>query len=433
MMDDASVEMLLRLVENQKIVMQEGAVIDADDPVISALIEALVERAQYLNEVGLEHLISKLKAVYVSQLPGMGLSSNDFTDEYKNKIDILYANKDKGMKYKVVSTLPTKGEDGYLYLVPLSSPSGQNYYAEYLWIGSQNKYELMGSVDLSNIKTDYLPLSGGTLTGSLSVPYSTITMKGNTVATSAKLNGSTYYANSNGLIDLGSIDMPDTGLQKVTVTVNGSSYSTNSSGTISLPTLAHQVKFNGTTYTASASGVVDLGSIDIPDGGLSKVTISLNGSTYSTNSSGTISLPTLAHTVTMNGSTKTASSSGNIALGSVVTSIKMNGTTHNPSSGTVDLGTVGGGSDNSVLTDSTIKSGASYDGSAGIVQGASTTPPAFYLISCAAGNSSLSASIAREILNKSGISSAPVGSIAVVFVQNDFHSWTIRKTSSSSW
>lgn len=362
-----ALEAVMKLAEQDPVVRERGGVIDQDDPVINALVRALVERAQYLDEVGLDYLIFKLKTTYVQQEPGKGLSSNDFSDEYKNKLDALYASKDKGMKYKVVSTLPSVGEDGYLYLVPAATTSGKNKYEEYLWIGSQSKYELMGAIDTASIRTDYLPLSGGTLTGSLAVTSGgRITIGGNYVPTNVKLNGTSHYSSSTGVIDLGSIDIPAPGLYSVSVSLNGSTYSTNSSGTISLPTLAHQVKLNGVTKTASASGIVDLGTIDIPDAGLTKVTVAVNGTDYATNTSGKISLPTLAHQATINGSTKTASSSGVIALGNVVTSVKINntsktptsgavdlgsvvtavkinGSTKNPSSGTVDLGTIGGG------------------------------------------------------------------------------------------
>lgn len=336
-----AIEAIERIVDADPEVRKVGATIDQNDPVINALIRALVERAQYLDEVGLDYLIFKLKTTYVQQEPGKGLSTNDFTNEYKNKVDALYANKDKGMKYKVVSSLPAVGEDGYLYLVPATSTSGKNMYEEYLWIGSSNRYELMGAIDTANIRTDYLPLSGGTLTGNLAVTSGgRITVSGNTVPTNVKLNGVSHYSTTGGVIDLGSIDIPSPGLYSVSVSLNGSTYSTNASGLISLPTLAHQVKLNGVTKTASASGLVDLGTIDIPDGGLTSVSVKVNGDTYASTSAGLITLPNLAHQVTMNGSTKTATSAGVIALGNVATSVKINGSSKTPSSGVVDLGNV---------------------------------------------------------------------------------------------
>ena len=44
---------------------------------------------KYLDYTGLEHLIDKNDARYVRQVEGKGLSTNDFTDEYKQMIDDL--------------------------------------------------------------------------------------------------------------------------------------------------------------------------------------------------------------------------------------------------------------------------------------------------------------------------------------------------------
>lgn len=45
--------------------------------------------SKYLDEVGLAHLIEKNDGRYVRQVSGKGLSTNDFTDEYKQMIDDL--------------------------------------------------------------------------------------------------------------------------------------------------------------------------------------------------------------------------------------------------------------------------------------------------------------------------------------------------------
>ena len=44
---------------------------------------------KYLDENGLAHFIEKNDARYVRQVSGKGLSTNDFTDEYKQMIDDL--------------------------------------------------------------------------------------------------------------------------------------------------------------------------------------------------------------------------------------------------------------------------------------------------------------------------------------------------------
>lgn len=43
----------------------------------------------YLDNLGLAHLITKNDSRYVRQEEGKGLSTNDFTDEYKQMIDDL--------------------------------------------------------------------------------------------------------------------------------------------------------------------------------------------------------------------------------------------------------------------------------------------------------------------------------------------------------
>lgn len=50
---------------------------------------ALEAGKKYLDQEGLAHLVEKNDARYVHQEEGKGLSANDFTDEYKKKIDDL--------------------------------------------------------------------------------------------------------------------------------------------------------------------------------------------------------------------------------------------------------------------------------------------------------------------------------------------------------
>lgn len=66
--------------------------------------------------------------------------------------------------YKVVQELPETGEEKIIYLVPKAG-EGNDVHDEYIWVNGA--YELIGTtaVDLS----DYLPLSGGTIDGSLTV------------------------------------------------------------------------------------------------------------------------------------------------------------------------------------------------------------------------------------------------------------------------
>ncbi len=52
-------------------------------------IELLAVEKKYLDQEGLAHLIKKNDGRYVRKEEGKGLSSNDFTNEYKQKIDDL--------------------------------------------------------------------------------------------------------------------------------------------------------------------------------------------------------------------------------------------------------------------------------------------------------------------------------------------------------
>lgn len=54
-----------------------------------AAVEPLAAGSKYLDLDGLEHLIQKNDGRYVRQVAGKGLSSNDFTDEYKKIVDDL--------------------------------------------------------------------------------------------------------------------------------------------------------------------------------------------------------------------------------------------------------------------------------------------------------------------------------------------------------
>ena len=68
--------------------------------------------------------------------------------------------------YKVVTELPETGEENIIYLVPKAG-EGNDVHDEYIWVNSA--YELIGTtaVDLSG----YLPLTGGTMTGTISFVY----------------------------------------------------------------------------------------------------------------------------------------------------------------------------------------------------------------------------------------------------------------------
>ena len=166
--------------------------------------------AKYLDENGLLYYNQKVNAKLegkVDKASGKGLSTNDYTTAEKNKLASIDANaqankinsisvngtsqnidtnknveikvptkvsdlnNDSGFQnaaqvqssindalkdmssfgYEVVTTLPTNGVKGVIYLVP-NSGAGQNVYDEYIWMESTNSYEKIGntSTDLSN-------------------------------------------------------------------------------------------------------------------------------------------------------------------------------------------------------------------------------------------------------------------------------------------
>lgn len=128
------------------------------------------------------------------------------------------------------------------------------------------------------------------------------------------------------------------------VKVNGTSYTANSSGLVTLQDLVHRIKINGSWKTVGTTGDVDLGtfatSSDIPD------SPDLSGYVKS---------------IKANSATaKTPDTSGQITFTYLVYQVKINGSTKYPnSSGVVDLGTISGG--NTVHTGTSLPSSSLGD------------------------------------------------------------------------
>ena len=86
--------------------------------------------------------------------------------------------------YEVVTTLPTTGVKGKIYLVAVTGPQTQNIYDEYIWIG--DKYEKLGTtqLDLSNYVNATTVTGTGNAITSVSKSGNTITFtKGSTFLT----------------------------------------------------------------------------------------------------------------------------------------------------------------------------------------------------------------------------------------------------------
>lgn len=133
--------------------------------------------AKYLDDNGLLYYDGKIKARLsnkVDKEQGKGLFSGDYNDlnnkpsiptkvsdisndldyktgtEVQNAIDSAISGI-TGIDFQIVSSLPTTGEKGVIYLVS-NSGSGTDVYDEYIWLSDNNKFEKIGStdVDLTN-------------------------------------------------------------------------------------------------------------------------------------------------------------------------------------------------------------------------------------------------------------------------------------------
>lgn len=83
------------------------------------------------------------------------LAKTDAASLYSTKQELLDAiGGVTSISYSVVSSLPSTGADGVIYLVPKTGAESDNSYYEYIWVKSTSKFEKIGDtkVDLS----DYL-------------------------------------------------------------------------------------------------------------------------------------------------------------------------------------------------------------------------------------------------------------------------------------
>lgn len=95
----------------------------------------------------------------------------------KDYVDNLIASV-KANAFQVIQTLPQAGEEGIIYLVPVQ---GEDYYTQYIWEG--NSWIDIGDTNVH--LSGYLPLSGGSITGDLSIG-------GNLTITNSKLTNGTH-------------------------------------------------------------------------------------------------------------------------------------------------------------------------------------------------------------------------------------------------
>lgn len=99
----------------------------------------------------------------VDVVEGKGLSTNDFTQTYKEAIDNLNTTiqqaiaESSHLTKEIVETLPPveDAKDNVIYLVPIAGATGANVYDEYMLIN--NKFEKTGSSDID--LSDYVKSS----------------------------------------------------------------------------------------------------------------------------------------------------------------------------------------------------------------------------------------------------------------------------------
>ena len=77
-----------------------------------------------------KEMLDSLSTNKVDTVPGKGLSTNDFTDEYKNKIDAL----DQQLVFSTYQEFPTIGKENTLYIDKTNKTS-------YLWDPVQKSYD----------------------------------------------------------------------------------------------------------------------------------------------------------------------------------------------------------------------------------------------------------------------------------------------------
>ena len=363
-MDNWTVDALIR--SAQQAVPSEGYVLDTDDPVINMLVRALNERSQYLNEVGLEHLISKLRA-----------ATNVFDLENKvNNLQQQFNNMTK-FDYLVVNELPSKGVKGTIYLLRLTAfETVKNLYEEYIWVN--DRYELLGSVEvggpvegpfitedrlddiLSEGPKPVLDLWNGDVTGQKlywADPYGgegwnwVMDLNGKIAERiTATVNGTKVTAapSTRNEIDITNlvtqlISASGGGTVK-SIYMNATTYNPDSNGRVSLGNWVKKVQIGTSVVQVGTTGQINLtteiqklidDSVGDVSGGLAKVTLTETAAntidkntSHSTNSSGTVTIPRWVRGIKTNGgvylpssSTTTANAYGYLTLPNMCTKL----------------------------------------------------------------------------------------------------------------
>lgn len=181
-------------------------------------------------------------------------------EQHKNSADSKYATKDElkvaiggvsSVEFKIVSSLPSSGSEGIMYLIRNSASSGDNIYNEYIWVSQASKFERVGSMDID--------LSG----------YLTKTSASSTYATknelSTGLSGKSNTGHTHSYAGSSSVGGVATSAEKLTKSagnttqpiyfLNGAPVATTYSLNKSVPSDA---KFTDTTYGQASSSVAGI-------------------------------------------------------------------------------------------------------------------------------------------------------------------------------
>jgi hypothetical protein len=129
----------------------------------------------------LRDLIEDLDAKKIDKVEGKGLSSEDFTKEYKEKSDSLGSFVSiKGVAASV-SSLPLSGNKiGDIYFVPNEVNSTDNY-GEYIWINAsgRTKWEKLGNVNTTNLEGYYNSSQIDNMISKLMIHTDTVSLSAN--------------------------------------------------------------------------------------------------------------------------------------------------------------------------------------------------------------------------------------------------------------
>lgn len=105
------------------------------------------EKPRYATESNIRILINLIKTALSEYL-----TDEEITQAINDAIKGIST-----ISFKKVVVLPDTGESNFIYIVPNNSDKEKNLYDEYMWISEDSQFELIGTVDMSEIDlSDYV-------------------------------------------------------------------------------------------------------------------------------------------------------------------------------------------------------------------------------------------------------------------------------------